>query len=99
MRIVAITFLCMFAPSVYAGCEAIFVQGSHTGIIQIAAESGAKEEAIDACYPGNAEIMDTSCETDVVAGNAGNQNKFRCVTNVSCTVCGDDLARKYGAQN
>ena len=76
----------------YSDCEATIEEGQHTATEEQAAINAAWEEAADNCYPGKAERLASSCtailQNDEVTGH-------HCTQEVSCTTCGDDLARKY----
>ncbi len=99
MRIKTLTFiaLCLCSVHSWAGCEASMIEGSHTALTKKEAKLGAWEDAKERCYPGEASKMSVACQT--VSGAKGVQGKKakRCVQEVSCTVCGDALIRKYEA--
>lgn len=97
MKIVQIIFLLVIANPLWAGCEATIIQGSHTAIKKSEAKAGAWEEAKDACYPGEASKLSIQCKN--VGKEKGVQGKAakRCIQDVSCNICGDDLTRKYEA--
>jgi len=82
-----------------AGCESSILEGSHTAIKKSEAKLGAWEDAKEMCYPGVATKLSMQCAR--VSGEKGVQGKKakRCVQEVSCNVCGDDLKRKYEALN
>ena len=59
--------------------------------------SGAWEDAKDVCYPGDASKMEVSCEPVAGASGVQGQDSVKCTQSASCTLCGDDLVRKYEA--
>ncbi len=97
MKSFLIVILLMMSQLLYAGCESTLLEGSHTAIKKKDAQIGAWEEAKDACYPGDATKLGMQCQK--VSGDKGVQGKKaeRCVQEVSCNLCDDDLSRKYEA--
>lgn len=89
--------LLVIAHPVWAGCESSILEGSHTAIKKKEAKLGAWEDAVERCYPGASTKLTVQCER--VNPEKGVQGKAakRCVQEVSCNICGDDLRRKYEA--
>jgi len=96
---IALVMSFTLSQPLWAGCESSILEGGHTALIKAEAKLGAWEEAKDACYPGEATKLNLQCKK--VKGDKGVQGEaaFRCVQEVSCNVCGDDLMRKYEAAN
>lgn len=97
MRFIIAALLALSAQQAYSGCESSIVEGSHSAPVLTEAQTGAWEDAKEVCYPGEAVAMDRVC--DRVTGSLGIQGQpaHRCRQTASCTLCGDDLARKYEA--
>lgn len=98
MKIIIVLLGMLISHQVSAGCEASIVEGGHTALTEQEAISGALEDARDACYPGEAAPMAVSCETVASKQGIAGEPAVKCVQQVSCTLCGDDLQRKYEAQ-
>lgn len=81
-----------------AGCEASIVTGTHSALTHQEASAGALEDANDRCYPGTASKMNLDCN-NVEPSEAGTEPLVRCEQSVNCTICGDDLIRKYEAMD
>ena len=81
----------------WAGCESSILEGSHTALKKKEAKLGALEDAKEACYPGAATKLSMRCEKVNAEKNFYGKAATRCVQEISCNVCGDDLKRKYEA--
>lgn len=94
-----LSLLCFLfvSQSLWAGCESTILEGGHTALTKKEARLGAWEDAKEVCYPGEAAKLALQCKK--VKGEKGVQGKdaIRCTQEVSCTICGDDLTRKYEA--
>jgi len=99
LHVVLATLVLTISQPLWAGCESSILVGSHTAIKKSEAKLGAWEDAKEVCYPGVATKLSMQCSK--VSGEKGVQGKKakRCVQEVSCNVCGDDLKRKYEALN
>jgi hypothetical protein len=97
-KLILISLLMMSQP-LWAGCESSILEGGHTALIKKEAKLGAWEDAKEVCYPGEATKLNLQCMK--VKGDKGVEGKdaIRCVQEVSCNICGDDLMRKYEATN
>lgn len=89
--------LLVLCQPLWAGCESTILEGGHTALTKKEARLGAWEDAKEVCYPGEAAKLALQCKK--VKGEKGVQGKdaIRCTQEVSCTICGDDLTRKYEA--
>ena len=87
--------MCVLSQPLWAGCESSILEGGHTALSKKEAKLGAWEDAKEACYPGEATKLNLQCKK--VKGEKGVEGKdaIRCVQEISCNICGDDLARKY----
>jgi len=99
VKAVLIASVLVLSPALWAGCESSILEGAHTALKKKDAKLGAWEDAKEVCYPGVASKLSMRCEK--VSGAAGVQGKKarRCVQEVSCNICDDDLTRKYEALN
>jgi hypothetical protein len=99
MKIIIVLLGMLISHQVVAGCEASILEGGHTALTEQDAIAGALEDARDVCYPGDAAPLEVSCDT--VSGKQGiaGEPAVKCVQKVSCTLCGEDLQRKYEARN
>lgn len=97
MKSLIVAVLMIFSLQVQAGCESTIVEGGHTALNIKNAKAGAFEEAKDACPTG--DISPASLDCTKVDGDIGVAGKpaTRCIHQVYCNICGDDLARKYEA--
>lgn len=97
MKSLIVAVLMIVSVQVYAGCESTMVEGGHTALKIKDAKAGAFEEAKDACLAG--DITPASLDCTKVDGDIGVAGKpaIRCIQQVYCNICGDDLARKYEA--
>jgi hypothetical protein len=93
MKTLFIFVLLVLSNQVFAGCEGTILKGVHTASILLEAEEGALEEANDSCYPGNAQMLDMQCESF----KENDKQLYRCSQEASCTMCGEELTRKYEA--
>lgn len=91
--------LLVIAYPLWAGCESTILEGSHTAINKKEAKAGAWEDAVEGCYPGVPTKLNIQCGR--VSPEKGVQGKAakRCVQEISCNLCGNDLRRKYEANN
>lgn len=99
MKVVMFIFLLVMAHPLWAGCESTILEGSHTAIKKKEAKIGAWEDAVEMCYPGVPTKLTVQCER--VTPEQGVQGKAakRCLQEISCNLCGDDLRRKYEARD
>ncbi|WP_053981273.1 hypothetical protein [Marinagarivorans algicola] len=94
MKKFLIVILCCFSSAIaFANCESTIEEGQHISATQQYAISSALEEAVDNCYPGAAEPLNAHCQSI----NRKGEEYFQCTQKVSCTLCADDLTRKYEA--
>jgi hypothetical protein len=91
MKTLFIFVLLVLSNQVFAGCEGTILKGLHTAPILLEAKEGALEEANDSCYPGNAQMLDMQCESF----KENDKQLYRCSQEVSCTMSGEELTRKY----
>lgn len=99
MKKMLILCILVFSPSLWAGCESTILEGSHVALKKADALAGAWEDAKEMCYPGEAEKLTRKCKK--VGGEKGVQGKkaIQCRQEISCSICGEALRRKYEAQN
>ncbi len=97
MKYIALSLLLIFSYPVHAACEGSLREGSHTAYGQPEALSGALEDAREVCYPGQADPLEVACSPLVKQVNGKTVSMIQCVQTVSCTLCDDDLARRYEA--
>lgn len=97
MKVLLAAILAIFCHQAYAGCEATIIEGSHSAASRAEAESGAWEDVKDICFPGKAEKMNAHCEQARSLTDKKSHQIVRCVQEASCTVCDDNLIRKYEA--
>ena len=97
LKKLSIAILLTLSPPLWAGCESTILEGAHTALSKKEAKLGAWEDAREICYPGAATKLSVQCKK--VSGNKGVEGKAakRCVQEVSCNLCDDDLTRKYEA--
>ena len=97
LNVIALVFVFTLSQPLWAGCESSIIEGGHTALTKKEAKLGAWEDAKEVCYPGETTKLNLQCKK--VKGDKGVQGKaaIRCVQEVSCNVCGDDLMRKYEA--
>lgn len=99
MKLSVFIFLIFAGQQAFAACEASIVEGSHSAMAEAQALAGAWEEAKDTCYPGEAVKLDHNCESGAAGSGPGSSKQVRCVQQASCTLCGDNLVRKYEAED
>ncbi len=94
MKIFLIVILLLSHSAMAASnCESTIEEGQHTSTNKQQAISSALEEATDNCYPGVAERLTTHCKTL----QKDEKVYFQCTQEVTCTLCADNLTRKYEA--
>lgn len=97
MKVIMTVLLLLLSHTAYASCEATIREGRHSALTQTDAETGALEEARDACYPGTITRMALQCDTIEGGFLPAGQTAVQCIQTVSCNLCNDNLIRKYEA--
>lgn len=97
MKFLIAIIMGLLMQQAYAGCESTIAQGSHSAPTLAEAKAGAWEDVKDVCYPGRATALDVQC--DLVTGELGIQGQpaHRCRQSATCTLCDQNLQRKYEA--
>lgn len=101
-NIILVCFLivqCLVSQLSLANCESTIVEGNHSADTKKEAKAGALEEAVDACYPGEATKLDGNCTRLKNQFGENGKKLWQCSREVSCSICGEDLSRKYEALN
>lgn len=100
MKTIAMALLVLFSQQLYAaGCTATIVKGSHTALNELEARSGAEEDTADICPSGKVTPIHLKCEKVDASRGVMGKPAVQCVQEVSCTICDDDLTRKYEAES
>ena len=98
MKNLLILLIIILSQPTWAGCESTILEGRHTSSVLNTAQEGAREEAVDACYPGEVIELNLSC-IQLEGEDVQEPLAYRCTQEVSCNVCGADLIRKYEAMD
>ena len=97
IKLALVITIAAMSQSLYAGCESSILEGGHTALVKKEAKLGAWEDAKEMCYPGDATKVSMRCNKVPKEKGVQGKKAIRCVQEVTCNVCGDDLTRKYEA--